>query len=215
VPYRGDPTPLGKKWIHRFFRRSPILKTKKPLNIDSVRVNGATTDIIRPWFQKLQLPAIKAIKPENRWNMDEAGIMEGQGMNGLVVGSATQRFVQKKQPGSRSWTSFIEAISATGQKAPPLVIYKGKSVQQQWFPADLDQFKSWQFTATENGWTFNETALEWLKKVFIPHTVTRDLEPRLLIMDGHKSRETARQICGELLRSWSAEQLARKYKRWG
>jgi hypothetical protein len=48
-----------------FIRRNPILRTKKQLLIDSVRVNNATSDIIKPWFQKLEVPAIKAIKPEN------------------------------------------------------------------------------------------------------------------------------------------------------
>jgi hypothetical protein len=100
--------------------------------------------------------------------MDEAGIMEGQGENGLVVGSIHRRFIQKKQPSSKAWTSFIECISVTGVALLPLVIFKGKSVQQQWFLTSLDDFKSWQFTATENSWTSNATALEWLKKVFIP-----------------------------------------------
>ena len=121
-------------------KRNPILKTKKQYQIDSARVNGATIDIIKSWFQKFRLPEIKAIKPENRWNMDKAGIMEGQGLNGLVVGSKNKCFIQRKQPGSKAWTSFIECISATGRALPPLVIYKGKSVQQQWFPIDLDKF---------------------------------------------------------------------------
>jgi 4-hydroxybenzoate polyprenyltransferase len=76
----------------------------------------------------LAVPQIKAIKPENRWNMDEAGIIEGQGMNGLVVRSKNQRFVQKKQPRSKAWTSFIEYISTTEVILPPLVIFKGKTV---------------------------------------------------------------------------------------
>ena len=76
-----------------FLRRNPVLKTKSQFKIDSAHVNGASSDIIRPWFQKLEVPAIKAIKPENRWNIDEAGIMEGQGENGLVVGSAGKRFI--------------------------------------------------------------------------------------------------------------------------
>jgi hypothetical protein len=50
----------------------------------------------------LEVLAIKAIKLENRWNMDEAGIIEGQGENGLVVSSAKKRFIQKKQPGSKA-----------------------------------------------------------------------------------------------------------------
>jgi hypothetical protein len=70
-----------------FLRWNPILWTKRQFQIDSVHVNGATTEIIKKWFQHFTLPRIKTIKPENRWNMDEAGIMEGIGDNGLVVGS--------------------------------------------------------------------------------------------------------------------------------
>ena len=188
---RHDAIPLGKRWMAGFLRRNPVLKTKKQFRIDSARVNGATSDIIKAWFQKLEVPTIKAIKPENRWNMDEAGIMEGQGENGLVVGSAQKRFIQKKQPGSKAWTSFIECISPPGKALHPLVIFKGKSVQQQWFPMGLEPYRGWKFTATENGWTSDDTALEWLQKVFIPQTAPRDLkEPRLLILDGHGSHET-------------------------
>jgi 4-hydroxybenzoate polyprenyltransferase len=120
--------------------------------------------------------------------MDESGIMEGYGANGLVVGSAEKRSIQKKQPGSRAWTSFIECVSASGRALTPLVIFKGKTVQQQWFPIDLTPYEGWQFTATENAWTSDNTAVEWLQKVFLPQTST--LEPRLLILDGHGSHET-------------------------
>jgi len=70
-----------------FLRRNPILKTKRQFLIDSIRVNGATIKVIKKWFQKMALPRIKAIKPENYWNMDEAGIIEGMGDNRLVVGN--------------------------------------------------------------------------------------------------------------------------------
>ena len=123
--------------------------------------------------------------------MDEAGIMEGLGENGLVVGSADKRSIQKKFPGSRTWTSFLECVSATGVALPPLVIFKGKSVQQQWFPKDLTPFQGWEFTATDNGWTTDKTAVEWLEKVFIPLTQpSGSQEKRLLVLDGHGSHET-------------------------
>jgi 4-hydroxybenzoate polyprenyltransferase len=51
-------------------------------------------------FIPTEIPAIKAIKPENRWNIDKAGIIKGQGLNSLAVKSAQKRFIQKKQPGS-------------------------------------------------------------------------------------------------------------------
>ena len=185
---KGGHTPLGKNWIAAFFRRNPILRTKRQRRIDSQRINGASTEVIRSWFPKLRIPAIQAIKPENRYNMDEHGIMEGQGGNGLVVGSAAIRAIHQKQPGSRAWTSILECISATGRAISPLVIYKGKTIQQQWFPSDLRQFKEWHFAATKKGWTEDSIAVEWLEKVFLPYTDTT--EPRLLILDGHGSHTT-------------------------
>ena len=63
---RHNTVPLGRYWMAGFLRRNPVLKTKKQFKIDSARVNSATSDIIKAWFQKLEIPAIKAIKPENR-----------------------------------------------------------------------------------------------------------------------------------------------------
>ena len=175
-----------------FLRRNPAIRTQKCHHRNSSRVNGACTEVIRPWFNKFYIPEIQATKPENRYNMDEAGIMEGLGENGLVVGRSEKRSIQKKTPGARAMTSFIECVSATGVALPPLVIFKGKSVQQQWFPRELSKFKNWKFTATKNGWTSDQTAVEWLKKIFIPMTqLTDPTERRLLVLDGHASHETA------------------------
>jgi 4-hydroxybenzoate polyprenyltransferase len=79
--------------MDNFLRQNPILKTKRQFYIDSARVNSVTTEIIRKWFQKLALSYIKTIKPENRWNIDKAGIMKGMRDNGLVVRSAHKRFI--------------------------------------------------------------------------------------------------------------------------
>ena len=57
--------------------------------------------------------------------------MEGFRANRLVVGSARKRSIQKKQPGARAWTLFLECISTTGKALTPLVMFKGKTVQQQ------------------------------------------------------------------------------------
>ena len=82
--------------MSRFLARNPILKTKRQIYIDSVRVNNACSEVIRLWFQKLEIPAIRAILASQRWNMDETGIMEGYGLNGLVIGHAEKRKVQGK-----------------------------------------------------------------------------------------------------------------------
>jgi hypothetical protein len=34
----------------------------------------------------MQLPIVKAIKPANRWNADEGGLMEGKSEKALTIG---------------------------------------------------------------------------------------------------------------------------------
>jgi hypothetical protein len=65
---------------------------------------------------------IKAIKGENQYNIDKARIIEGIRDNSLVVKNANKRFIQKKHPGLKAWTLFIEYINATGRALHPLVI---------------------------------------------------------------------------------------------
>src|SRR5436190_20125014 len=47
---KGDHKPLGKHWMQAFLKRNPAIRTKKHTTIDSQCVNGATTEVIKPWF---------------------------------------------------------------------------------------------------------------------------------------------------------------------
>jgi hypothetical protein len=189
----GSTEGLGKNWLEGFFRRNPSVRTVRARRMDSARVNGASTEKIQAFFDRYTSPAIQKIKPEHRWNMDETGIMEGLGVNGLVVGSAEARSVIKKDDGRRNWTTIIECVSATGQAVDPLIIFKGKDVQQQWFPKteeDLKLFESWHFRSSPKGWTSDEIALEWLKTIFVLKTRPARNDTRLLVVDGHGSHVT-------------------------
>ena len=187
----GYDEPIGRHWIKNFLARHKEIKTHRSRKIDTARFNGATTDRIKAFFQLLQLPAIKDIPKENRYNMDECGVMEGQGHNGLVLGNAEKSVVLQKNPGSRIWTTIVECISADGRALTPLVIFKGRTVQQQWFPENLDFLSSWDFTSSIKGWTNDKIALTWLKTIFIPQTMPQKKgEKRLLIIDGHGSHAT-------------------------
>ncbi|KZL80589.1 transposase, partial [Colletotrichum incanum] len=117
-----------------------------------------------------------AIKPANRYNMDETGILEGKGSNGLVLGRAKIKSVRKKQPGSRAWVSIIECISAKGIPLHPLVIYKA-------------------VVPPRSQPTTDKTAVTWLKRVFLPQTApSQSGQARLLILDGHRSHTTTEFI---------------------
>ena len=47
--------------------------------------------------------------------MDETGLMQGMGANGLVLGMVEKRKTFKKDPGRREWTIIIECVSASGR----------------------------------------------------------------------------------------------------
>ncbi|KAG6979355.1 hypothetical protein FocnCong_v010189 [Fusarium oxysporum f. sp. conglutinans] len=117
--------------------------------------------------------------------------MEGQGINGLVIGSSQENpnTVPVKTINARTWTSIVECISAPGVALNLLVIFKAKSIQEQWFKKDfLAKHPGWHVTFSENGWTSNDIAVEWLGKVFLPQTQPEDpADGRLLIADGHGS----------------------------
>ena len=70
-------------------------------------------------------------------------------------------------------SNFIACISAIDKALTPLVIYKGQTVQQSWFPDDshfIDFLNDWDFTCSPKGWTNNIIATIWLKEIFNPQT---------------------------------------------
>ncbi|KNB17655.1 hypothetical protein FOXG_22000 [Fusarium oxysporum f. sp. lycopersici 4287] len=155
----GFPEGVGKNWLQGFLSRNEDIKTLKGKKIDYERYHGASTELIKPFFMLLMMPAIRIVKQKNRYNVDEVGMMEGIGMNGLFLGHRHKKSVLIRQPGSRAWITILECISATGKVLRPTVIFKGKTVQQQHFPEGLDSLDDWEFACSEKGWTSNKLAL--------------------------------------------------------
>ncbi|KAH7462731.1 hypothetical protein FOMA001_g18485 [Fusarium oxysporum f. sp. matthiolae] len=187
----GFPEGVGKRWLQSFMDRNKEVKTLPGKRMDFERYNGASTELIKAFFMLLSIPAVRIVKQKNRYNVDEVGMMEEIGLNCLFLGYKDKKSVLIRQPGPRSWITILECISATGKVLRPLLIFKGKTVQQQHFPENLDFLEDWEFTSSEKGWTNNHIALIWLKMVFIPSTkLENPKEPRLLILDGHGSHMT-------------------------
>ena len=91
LAHDNDPRPLGKRWMEGFLRRNPTVKTMRGKSIESARLANANAETIQDFLQHLNEPTIAAIPPQHRYNMDESGIMEGLGANGLVVGASDLR----------------------------------------------------------------------------------------------------------------------------
>ncbi|KAH7464599.1 hypothetical protein FOMA001_g17669 [Fusarium oxysporum f. sp. matthiolae] len=185
---QGREKPVGVHWLARFMKRHPSIKTKIGKRQEASRFNCFTPTAVN-WYFDIREREYGWIKPENTVNVDEGGIMAGFGLDSLVVGSSDPRkkaFLKGSQ--SRTWTSFIEAVTATGRLLKPGIIFKGKELQQQWFIDELKEVADWYYITSDNGWTDNHIAIEWLREVYLPQTQLEDeSDARLIILDGHRS----------------------------
>lgn len=183
----GDTQPLGQGWLRSFQERNPSVASILGRKIDASRANAATPQQIQAFLDLFEETRKRLnIQHEDIWNMDETGLALGVCENSQVFASSKKKKTYVKTPENREWVSVVETISATGKKLRCLVIFKGKSLQSSWF--SIDQVPDWIYTFSENGWTSNQTGLNWVQQIFIPETQPRDPRRlRLLILDGHGS----------------------------
>ncbi|KAJ4175462.1 hypothetical protein NW767_15841 [Fusarium falciforme] len=190
---QGREKPIGVHWLARFMKRHPSIKTKIGKRQEASRFNCFTPTAVN-WYFDIRESEYGWIKPENTVNVDEGGIMAGFGLDSLVIGSSDPKkkaFLKGSQ--SRTWTSFLEAATATGRLLKPGIIFKGKELQQQWFIDELKEVADWYYITSDNGWTDNHIAVEWLKQVYLPQTQPEDeSDARLIILDGHRSHVSVR-----------------------
>jgi hypothetical protein len=121
------------------------------------------------------------------YNFDEIGFMMGVICASMVVTRADRCGRGKAiQPGNREWATAIIGVSADGSELPPFLLVKGINHLTNWY-TETDLPYEWVIKPTENGWTDNETGLEWLKH-FHKHTYARTKGGyRMIVLDGHKS----------------------------
>ncbi|KAJ3454118.1 hypothetical protein MRS44_018012 [Fusarium solani] len=185
---QGRERPIGVHWLARFIKRHDDIKTKVGKHQEAARFNSFTPMAVN-WYFDIRESEYGWIKPENTVNVDEGGIRAGFGLDSLVIGSSDPRrkaFLKGSQP--RTWTTFIEAVTADGRLLKPGIIFKGKELQRQWSIDEIRGIADWYYITSDNGWTDNHIAVEWLKEVYLPQTQPADeSDARLIILDGRGS----------------------------
>ena len=186
-----DALPVGKRWASNFVKRHLDLKTRFFRKYDYQRAKCEDPAIIRNWFTVVANAIAKyGIRLEDIYNFDETGFMMGIIQSGMVVTGTDRRGKPKSvQPGNREWITVIQAINAEGWAIPPFIIGAGQYHLANWY-RESNLPGDWAIATTQNGWTDNETGLEWLKH-FDRCTTNRSIGSyRLLILDGHESHHS-------------------------
>jgi hypothetical protein len=183
---------VGKLWAHRFVQRQPALKTRFNRVYDFQRALCEDSELIGAWFRLVKnMRAKYGVLDCDFYNFDETGFMMGVICPAMVVTRADRRGKGKAvQPGNREWATAIACINSEGWSMPPFLVVQGKNHLANWY-TDGGLLPDWVIKPTSNGWTNNETGLEWLKH-FDKHTTARAKGPyRMLVLDGHESHESA------------------------
>jgi hypothetical protein len=188
---RGEK-PVGKNWAQTFITRQPELKTRFNRVYDFQRALCEDPELIGAWFKLVHnMRAKYGIQDCDFYNFDETGFMMGVICASMVVTRSDRRGRGKAvQPGNREWATAIECINGEGWCLPPYLIVQGAYHLASWYTEGglpLD----WAIKPTSNGWTNNETGLDWIKH-FDKHTRSRTKGVyRMIVLDGHESHQSA------------------------
>ena len=159
---------------------------------DYQRAKCEDLTVIRNWFKLVaNIIAKYSIRLDDIWNFDETGFLMGMIASGMVVTGSERRGKPKSvQPGNREWITVIQAINAEGRAIQPFIIGAGQYHLANWYQ-ESNLPGDWAIATTQNGWTDNETGLEWLKHFDRCTTKRSNSRYRLLILDGHESHHSA------------------------
>jgi hypothetical protein len=185
--------PISKRWIDRFRKRYPELKTIYSRTLDASRFEGVNYPVVNAYFDALtDLFLENSYSSDAIFNVDETGFALGTTLPSKVLIKRGDTTAFKKISGRQEWITAIECIGASGVALPPLLIFKAKYTNTVWIPPSTP--KKWRFSTSNSGWTSDNHAYEWLTTLFEPETRRIDDKRRLLLLDGHGSHLTARFI---------------------
>ena len=80
----------------------------------------------------------------------------------MVVTRADRRSRGKAvQPSNREWATAIVCVNSKGWSVPPFLVVQGVNHLSSWYTKGGLPY-DWVIKPTSNGWTNNETGLEWV-----------------------------------------------------
>ncbi|CAH1982535.1 unnamed protein product [Acanthoscelides obtectus] len=121
-------------------------------------------------------------KPSQIWNLDESSFCSDPSKTKIVGQRGLPATRTTSRPGNQN-TTVLMCCSASGEKAPTLIIFKGKHVWDQWLAPSGSEFPEMTYAATANGWMESTVFKNYFEKSFVKCLPPE--RPDLVIYDGH------------------------------
>jgi hypothetical protein len=151
--------PLGKRWLDKFRKQYPELKTVYSRALDASCFEGVNYLVINAYFDALTDLFLKNPYPSDAiFNIDKTGFALGTTLPLKVLIKRGDTTAFKKISRRQEWITVIKYIRASGVALPLLLIFKAKYTNTTWIPASTPE--KWKFSMSNSGWTSNNHAYE-------------------------------------------------------
>lgn len=146
------------------------LSVKKPQSVEFVRRNAQNPWSVYGYFDTLESEFLRLnLKPENVYNCDETSFSNDPSKT-RIIGAKGEKATRTTHSTGRENTKVLTCCSASGNKLPLLVVFKGKNIIESW----IDPEDKWNtaISVAEKGWMNGKLFLNWFKEVFLKNLPT-------------------------------------------
>ena len=183
----------GNDWWLGFMRRWPKLVERKPQHLPANRAMALTEVAINAWISKvksvIEEAGLKDLTTEElakrMWNCDETAFATDVASKKILAKRGEKNVHETGGGSGREYITVLGCGSASGQRLPPYVLYKGKNLWTSWTKGGPC---GTYFNVSDSGWMERPHFLEWFRKLFLPAvSIALETGPVILFMDGHAS----------------------------
>ncbi|KAG5263266.1 hypothetical protein AALO_G00262940 [Alosa alosa] len=177
--FRGGPS-----WCFRFMKRRNLsIRTRTTVSQQLPKDYKEKLATFRAYCKNKITE--KKIQPEHITNMDEVPLTFDIPVNRTVETTGTRTVSIRTTGTEKSSLIVVLSCQANGQKLPPMVIFKRKTLPKEKFPAGVI------IKANPKGWMDEEKMSEWLREIYVkrPDGFFHNY-PSLLIYDSMRAHLT-------------------------
>ncbi|CAI6357713.1 unnamed protein product [Macrosiphum euphorbiae] len=154
----------GHEWYNLFIKRhSSLLKPRLAENIKRSRAAVSRT-VINAYFDNLAV-TLENIPPQNIVNYDETNFIDDPGRTKVLI-RKNAKHADSIMDSSKSATSVMFCVDASGGMLPPYVVYKSL---QMWEPWTLGGPDGCRYNRSPSGWFDQSIFEDWFQTIIIPH----------------------------------------------
>ena len=158
----------GGDWWLGFMRRWLKLSERKPQHLAASRAFSLTEGAVSEWFSKVSATVTNAELGElaseelakRIWNCDETAFATDTASNKILARRGAKQVHEVGGGSGREHITVLGCGSASGERLPPYVVYKGKNLWTTWTKGGSAGAL---YTVSESGWMERPHFLEWFK----------------------------------------------------